>query len=173
MIKKSNKQGSVANSLGRAMEDSIEDQLGRAGFARHDGKLKAAFVRGVIDIGDEKLGDRWLMRNVKKYTNLYGVRFFSDFVLYDRTMLPKGLVIEVKSQETPGSVDEKYVFAVLSLRALYDKDGIPAWLVFGGSGVRACALDWMKSQELWRPNRQVFRFLNESGFRRAVHELQL
>ncbi len=164
--------GSVANGMGRAMENSVEDQLIRAGFAHHnEKKTKDAFVRNTVSFGDEALGDRWFMRNLKKYENMYKVRFFSDFVVYDRAVFPHGLVIEVKAQETPGSVDEKYVFTVLSLKQLYDNYGkLSAWLVFGGTGLRPCAADWMKEQEKWSQRRQQFMLLTEGQFRRALFD---
>jgi hypothetical protein len=147
------------------MEAMIEAMLVQAGFPQATDKLKRSFQQGAIGFGDEELGPRWYMRNVKRFRNLYGVGFFADFVVYDERSFPAGLVIESKQQDQAGSVDEKYVFTVMSLKALHGLyGGLCAWLVFGGDGARAVALDWMRAQE--DPPR--FLFLSEVKFRVAL-----
>jgi hypothetical protein len=150
------------------LEDAVEDLLKRQGLVKHEGRIKAAFLKGISNFGDETLGPRWFMRNVKRFENLYRARFFADFVIYDVERYPNGLVIEVKAQETPGSVDEKYVFTVLSLKQLYDEQKVSTWLVFSGGGVRACAVDWMRSEEVWTAKKRQFRFMTESDLRRTL-----
>lgn len=151
--------GRKAATMGRAMEDAAEDFLVRYGFTPLSKKQKALFLNGIADLGE--LGDRWYVRNAKRFLSIYKVRLFSDFVLYDRLAFPSGLILEIKSQESAGSVDEKYVYTVLSLK----QAGVPAWLVFSGGGIRACAMDWMKSQES-----KTFRVLTENAMRRALLE---
>lgn len=164
----SKSQGASANESGKDMEAAIEAALIRAGFTKATDQQKAAFQQGASGFGDDDLGDRWYMRNVKRFINLYGVRFFADFVVYDKDVLPNGLVIEAKHQALAGSVDEKYVFTVLSLKALHEKyGGLCAWLVFSGSGARAVAVEWMSGQQ--DPPR--FLYLTESRFRGELRKV--
>ena len=163
-------QGANAVAYGRTLEHMVEDLFKRQGFVLiDDTKLKRQFTTGLLEFGSPELGSKWFMRNVKKYRSLYDVVFFADFVVYDEKCFPHGLLLEVKNQTTAGSVDEKYVYTVLSLKNLYDKyNKIVSWLVFSGPGARPCAVSWMKAQE--DPEGR-FRFLTESEVRRALLEL--
>jgi hypothetical protein len=155
-------QGGTANESGKDMEAAIEAALQRAGFSPVSEKQRQYFQRGALNFGDTELGDRWYARNVKRFRNMYEVAFFADFVVYDSKRFPHGLVIESKQQEQAGSVDEKYVFTVLSLKALYKLyRGLCAWLVFGGAGARPVAVEWMQGQQ----DPPKFRFMSEAQFR--------
>jgi hypothetical protein len=158
-------QGATAVAYGRELEHMVEDLFKRQGFTLIDDKsLKRQFTSGVLVFGSPELGSRWIMRNVKKYRSLYETVFFADFVAYDETHLPNGLVLEVKNQSTAGSVDEKYVYTVLSLKALYQRyNRLEAWLVFSGPGARPCAVTWIKGQQ-----NKHFKVFNESEIRKHL-----
>lgn len=162
-------QGSNANTLGRALEDAVEDVLKRAGFVQLDEDLKRSFHRGLLDFGDSNLPPAWYARNVKKYQNLYQATFFADFIIYHHDAFPHGHLIEVKQQGTPGSVDEKYVFTTLSLIELYKtQNGLSSWFVYDGHGARQSALDWIKSNNQWTARKRVFSFMSMSDVRRYM-----
>jgi hypothetical protein len=158
----------MANVLGKALENAVEDMLRRNDFVQIDDRQRAAFTKSVLDFGDDDLPTRWYARNVKRFENLYKVRFFADFVIYDAVYFPHGLVIEVKAQEKAGSVDEKYVFTVLSLKELKKRYGVQSWLVFSGTGARACAVEWIRKQQ----EKGVFEMKTESELRRAFASIE-
>ena len=84
----------------------------------------------------------WFVEQIDCERNLYGSRWRLDFYLFHPDKFPNGLVIESKWQGSPGSVDEKYVFTVLSLKSL----STPSMLVLGGGGARRGAVDWIRKQ---------------------------
>lgn len=157
-------QGQNASLSGRDMEDMVEDRLKRAGFRLLDAPEKRALTAGSKTLED--LGDRWYTRHVKLFPGLYGVKLFLDFFVYLKDQHPHGLIIECKSQEQAGSVDEKYVYTVLSLKKMTKEHRAPSWLVFSGSGVRPCAMEWMRNQ-----NNATFRVMTEGEMRKMVRQL--
>ena len=156
--------GSRASRLGKATESDVENQLKHFGLREATAKEKAKFRLGTVENND--IGDAWYAKNIKKFNNIYGVQFFADFYVYHKDKLPNGLIIEVKSQDSPGSVDEKYVFTVLSLIGVRDVD---SWIVFEGAGARACAIDWMRRQSDKNTNR--FTFMTYAQFRRKIMDV--
>lgn len=153
--------GSRASRLGKATESDVENQLKHFGLKQATDKEKAKFRLGTLEPHD--IGNAWYARNVKKFKNIYGVGFFADFYVYHSEKLPNGLVIEVKSQDSPGSVDEKYVFTVLSLIGI---PSVESWIVFEGAGARPCAVDWMRAQSAKKTNK--FTFMTYAQFRRKI-----
>lgn len=74
--------------------------------------------------------------------NIYGQKRRVDLILYHPNRWPKCLVIECKSQSSPGSVDQKYPFEVMSINCNKYKTII----VLSGDGFRKEAKDWLKAQ---------------------------
>jgi hypothetical protein len=133
--------GKTANRNGKWLEDTIADQLRRAGY-KELGQQEKVILKaqdGFIDLPDD---ESWFVSQVALERNLYGAMFTSDFYLKG-PKYPSGLHIESKFQGTPGSVDEKYVFTVLSMKQFKS----PGILVLDGGGTRQGAVRWMKSQQ--------------------------
>lgn len=154
------------NRTGAVLEKQIALLLEQGGFQHVDGKLKSAFAKGTLELGDEKLPGLWFMRNLKKFENIYRTRFFADFFIFHPTAYPRGLIVEVKAQDVAGSIDEKYVFTALSLKQACKEHGVSAILVMSGAGARTCAIDWIKTQANKR-----FQYMTESNFRQAILRL--
>lgn len=93
--------------------------------------------------------------------SIYGVPWKIDFLVYHPELFSDGLLVEVKQQSTPGSVDEKYPFVILSL-----KNNTPAkGLIFmGGGAIRDCVRDWCLNQE----SDDLFVATNEREFREII-----
>lgn len=124
-------QGTQANSNGRHCEDVIMAMLMSKGYAsRKDAptEYKDPFFvyqcRGVVN-------------------GLYGKPLKVDFYVWHPSKHPRGLIIESKYQETPGSVDEKFPYTVGSLK----QSGIPAVLLIVGPGPKPEAVAWCQSQQ--------------------------
>jgi len=133
--------GRTANRNGKWLEGTIEDQLVRAGYYQLSDKEKVTLRNqdGFIEMPENHA---WFVRQIALERNLYGSMFTSDFYLRS-PLYPDGLHIESKFQGTPGSVDEKYVFTVLSMKNFKS----PSILVLDGGGSRQGAVKWMKSQQ--------------------------
>lgn len=80
------------------------------------------------------------VQRMRLLPNLYGLPWSLDAFLWrEYSWNGQGLVVEIKSQQTTGSVDEKLPFVALSLHAL----NRPAVVLTNGSGFRAAALSWL------------------------------
>lgn len=156
-------QGQNASLSGQDMENMVEDRLKRAGFRELSPKEKRTLTAGSVSYRD--LGDRWYARHVKLFRGLYEVKLFLDFFVYLEDRYPHGLIIECKSQEQQGSVDEKYVYTVLSLKKMTKEHKAPAWLVFSGAGIRACAMEWVRKESTAN-----FKILTEGEMRRLMRQ---
>lgn len=133
--------GSVANGSGKMLEDSIRDVIVRNGYTELTVDEKALLVNtGEIH---RFAYPRWFVAQAPMYKNVYGARFQADFILLNDTTYPDGLVIESKFQKAPGSVDEKYVFTVMTLKGVKP---MPSMLVLDGGGARRKAIEWIQSE---------------------------
>jgi hypothetical protein len=75
--------------------------------------------------------------------SIYGLPLFTDFWVRGAPGFPDGLAIEVKWQQSTGSVDEKFPYLVLNIQQCYP---CPALVVADGGGQRPGALQWLRSQ---------------------------
>jgi hypothetical protein len=75
--------------------------------------------------------------------SIYGLPLFSDFWVRGAASLPEGLAIEVKWQQSTGSVDEKFPYLMLNIRECYP---CPSIVIADGGGQRPGALQWLRSQ---------------------------
>jgi hypothetical protein len=66
----------------------------------------------------------------------------SDFVVHDPINYPNGLHVECKWQSAQGSVDEKYVFTMLTLENFQR----PSILILAGPAARKDAIEWLRSR---------------------------
>lgn len=131
-----------SNRNGAHFEHMVHDALARSGYVFITAEEKKEFVRtnGTVDIPY----DKWFTSQIRIDTNLYGAMYAVDFYLQNKQKWPNGLFIECKYQGAAGSVDEKYVFTVLSLKKLRS----PAVLLMAGNGPRRCAIDWIRKQQV-------------------------
>ena len=131
--------GGVAGRQGKVLENQVEQQLLHLGYTKLTDSEKKTFIRqnGVSYVG----GDKWFCTQVQFGKNIYGSRWKLDFYLYNAETFPNGLVIECKWQQSQGSVDEKYVFTVMSLIGLKR----PVALLLAGEGARPITREWIRS----------------------------
>jgi len=72
---------------------------------------------------------------------IYGRRWRVDFVLRNVREYPQGIILECKSQKRRGSVDEKFLYLLESIR----RGPLPAIVIAHGRGIRDAA-DWLRDQ---------------------------
>ena len=75
--------------------------------------------------------------------SIYGLPLFADFWIYGAPDFPDGLALEVKWQQSTGSVDEKFPYLVLNIQHCYP---CPALIIADGGGQRPGALHWLRDQ---------------------------
>lgn len=77
------------------------------------------------------------------FVNLYGRPMKVDFYVWHPEKYPDGLIIESKSQEDSGSVDEKFPYLIWGLKAT----GIPSILLLLCPGAKPYAIAWCLQQQ--------------------------
>lgn len=75
--------------------------------------------------------------------SIYALPLYTDFWIRGTPAYPDGLAIEVKWQQSPGSVDEKFPYLVLNIQHCYP---CPVVVVADGGGQRPGALQWLREQ---------------------------
>jgi len=132
--------GSTANRTGNVLEKQIVPVLLGAGYVQH----KNSDVLGKLVKGDPMIdfGEKWFTTQISLERNIYEAKFRSDFFLFHHEKFKDGLHVECKWQGSQGSVDEKYVFTVLSLCQL-NTDSL---LLLDGGGARRGAINWINAQ---------------------------
>jgi hypothetical protein len=105
---------------------------------------------------------RVFVRKMRLFTSIYGLPWETDLFMWSSTGLESGLVVEIKSQQQGGSVDEKLPFVILSLEALQR----PSAVILGGEGFRDGARVWAKRRASTMPWVQVFD--DPEAFRRFL-----
>jgi PD-(D/E)XK nuclease superfamily protein len=76
-------------------------------------------------------------------SSIYGLPLFADFWVRGAAHFPEGLAIEVKWQQSTGSVDEKFPYLALNIKECYP---CPALVIADGGGQRPGALHWLRGQ---------------------------
>jgi hypothetical protein len=75
--------------------------------------------------------------------SIYGLPLNADFWIRGAPGYPNGLAIEVKWQQSTGSVDEKFPYLVFNIQQCYP---CPALVIADGGGQRPGAIQWLRSQ---------------------------
>lgn len=75
--------------------------------------------------------------------SIYGLPLNADFWVHGVPHYPLGLAIEVKWQQSTGSVDEKFPYLVHNIKECYP---CPALVIADGGGQRPGALQWLRAQ---------------------------
>ena len=144
------------NKTGKWLEDNMAEMIRARGFVEITGDEKRLFSRSDGDL--HMFDGRWFVQQIRLDRNLYGAVHKSDFFLVDPDVYPEGLHIEAKWQGSSGSVDEKYVFTVLSMRKFRGE----SVMVLDGGGTRPCAVQWIKGEA--RKSDGQFRLMSFAEF---------
>lgn len=75
--------------------------------------------------------------------SIYNLPLNADFWIFGAPLFPNGLAIEVKWQQSTGSVDEKFPYLVHNIKECYP---CPAIVIADGGGQRSGALQWLRAQ---------------------------
>lgn len=128
-------QGAQANRQGQNLEGQVETILIASGYH----KVKANKYDNEVLSNPRPV----FARQYKINNNLYRQTSKIDFILFHPTIHPDGLIIECKWQQSAGSVDEKFPYLAINIRAHYNKKGI---VIVDGGGFRPGGVNWLKSQ---------------------------
>lgn len=75
--------------------------------------------------------------------SIYNTPQYCDFILYHPEKWESNLIIELKWQQSSGSVDEKYPYLVLNIQLKYE---CPTILLLDGGGYKPGAEKWIRAQ---------------------------
>lgn len=147
--------GAVANRQGKVLEAQIEQVILSKGYVKLSEDQKRQLIRqdGVLIVE----GSAWFCDQVPLHKNIYGAKWRLDFYVYHREKFPDGLHIECKWQGSSGSVDEKYVFTVVSLLELPGKKAF----ILAGAGARQGAVQWIRRKVSRRQDLEFFSSTDE------------
>ena len=126
-------QGKQANFNGKMFEEQIISIIRGAGYVQIDLELEQQSNQGQYFITQYYMGK-----------SVYNTSLYADVVLHDDVKYPDKLAIEMKWQQTPGSVDEKYPYLVLNIKETFQ---FPSLIVIDGGGYKKGAIEWLKSQK--------------------------
>jgi hypothetical protein len=126
--------GKTANKTGINLEQFIEDTLRRLNYTYIEPSkfTPAMYLKQPI-----------FSHKVRYGINIYGLRSEFDFAIYHPEKHPEGLIIEVKWQQSKGTVDEKFPYLVINIQTKYPYKTI---LILDGGGYRKGAENWVRSQ---------------------------
>lgn len=125
-------QGRQANMNGAVLEQQIISRIKHAGY----GKIK--------DINNNFFyPDKYYITQYKIGMGIYKTPLYTDVLLFDKIKYPNKLAIEMKWQQTAGSIDEKYPYLVLNIKEIFP---CPAIIVIDGGGYKDGAIEWLKNQ---------------------------
>lgn len=126
--------GTTANKTGDFLEKYIEFALNTRKYTHVENSkfIPAMYLKQPI-----------YARKLRMGTNIYGLGSEFDFVIYHPEKHPEGFIIEVKWQQSTGTVDEKFPYLVLNIQTKYP---YKTMIVLDGGGYRKGAETWIKSQ---------------------------
>lgn len=130
MLIKLQQQGKQANSNGKNFEDQVISRIAAAGYYQ-------------IKSESQNHGDKYFVPQYKLCNGIYGTQLKTDILLFDKIKYPLKLAIEIKWQQTSGSVDEKYPYLVINIKKMFP---CPAIIIIDGGGYKEGALNWLKGQ---------------------------
>ena len=149
--------GGQANKTGNTLEVFVERMLqdnGYTAFPNHKDQLFA---------NRKTIGGKQYSRQVPCGTSIYDTPRKCDFLVMNQDKFPDGLIIECKWQQSSGSVDEKYPFALYNII----KIGTPTIVLMDGGGYKRKAMEWLKEQV--NPSRALIGVYNMSEFQAKVN----
>lgn len=150
--------GQQANRTGNTLERFVERILQDNGYTEiTQSKAQLFNNRSVV-------GGKQYAKQVPCGTSIYESPRKCDFVVFNKDKFPNDLIIECKWQQSNGSVDEKYPFALFNII----KIGLPTIILLDGGGYKVTAMNWLKNQV--DPNRALIGVYNMSEFQALVHK---
>ena len=126
--------GSIANSNGINLEDTIENILRRDGYTEVDKNRFIEFSK----VAEQPIYSKQVVIGKTIYDTIRKC----DFIVFNPDKFKDSLIIECKWQQSGGSVDEKYPFLVLNIKKL----GIDTIIILDGGGFKKGAETWLKSE---------------------------
>jgi hypothetical protein len=138
-----------AESTGSVAEASIRGVLTGRGYVelgRHEALEAEPEAKQTAMFGEIVRRPRPARLFIAQYPighSIYGLPLFTDFWVRGAPGFPNGLAIEVKWQQSTGSVDEKFPYLALNIRECYP---CPALVIADGGGQRPGALHWLRGQ---------------------------
>lgn len=126
--------GLIANKNGSELEQFIEMKLLNKGYTYIPRK--------------EFTAARYLEQPIYSFQfyvgqSIYDTPVYCDYILYHPEKWPDCLVIEAKWQQSKGSVDEKYPFAVLNIKT---RSPYKTIMLLDGKGYKKGAEKWLRAQ---------------------------
>lgn len=126
--------GRIANYTGNVLEKFVQDRLDERGYA---------FVTRDKFEAAKYIGQPIYTKQLLIGQSIYENNLFSDFVIYHPTKHANCLIIEVKWQQSAGSVDEKYPYLILNINMKFPYDTV---LLLDGGGYTKGAEKWVRKQ---------------------------
>ena len=150
--------GSQANKTGNTLELFVERILQDNGYEEFTGNKAQLFENR------KSVGGKQYAKQVPCGTSIYESPRKCDFLVINKDKFEDDLIIECKWQQSAGSVDEKYPFAVFNII----KIGVPSIVLLDGGGYKKTAMKWLKEQA--DPNRALKGVYNMAEFQALVHK---
>lgn len=107
--------------------------------ANRSGKIAESVIEGLL-----RSHQCSYTRQCPVGVSIYRTTLRADFVVHDFADYPDGLAIEVKWQDSGGSVDEKFPYLITNAKE--QRYARPLLLIAFGPGLRRGALDWVRAQ---------------------------
>ena len=128
-------QGQHANLTGKFLENQVQKRVSDSGY-------------DVIENKKFDINTTWLFNNIYiKHCyicdSIYDTKMYTDILLFHKDKHPNKLAIEIKWQQVPGSVDEKYPYIVENIKHAFP---CPAIIILDGGGYKIGAKQWLKRQ---------------------------
>ncbi|MEA5514889.1 PD-(D/E)XK nuclease superfamily protein [Nodularia sp. UHCC 0506] len=130
-------QGGRANQAGRILETNVESILIGHSYFQVGNHVSQEFL-----LTANLLKKRYA-KQVNIGSGIYQTSLKVDFYVVGSPVMPSGLIIECKWQESGGSVDEKFPYLNLNIQNSYPA---PTIVVIGGEGMREGAIQWLRRQ---------------------------
>jgi hypothetical protein len=138
-----------AESTGSVAESSVRGVLTGRGYVElsaseaHQAEPAAEQTAMFRDFARRPKPARLFVAQYPIGPSIYGLPLNADFWVRGALMFPNGLAIEVKWQQSTGSVDEKFPYLVHNIQECYP---CPAIVIADGGGQRPGALQWLRDQ---------------------------
>ncbi|QSJ20248.1 hypothetical protein JYQ62_17005 [Nostoc sp. UHCC 0702] len=136
-------QGARANQAGKILESNVETILSQHGYFQVGNHVSKEFLF------DASLLEKRFAKQVYIGSGIYQTTLKVDFYVMGLPLMPSGLIIECKWQESGGSVDEKFPYLNMNIQNSYPA---PTIVVIGGEGMREGAIKWLRQQVLYNHN---------------------
>ncbi|MCG6134257.1 MAG: hypothetical protein MET45_06290 [Nostoc sp. LLA-1] len=130
-------QGGRANQAGKILESNVETILNAHGYFQVGNHVSKDFL-----LNANLLTKRYA-KQVCIGRGIYHTTLKVDFYVVGLPLIPSGVIIECKWQESGGSVDEKFPYLNLNIQNSYPA---PTIVVIGGEGMREGAIKWLRQQ---------------------------